>query len=132
MILLNNNDQETKKKDLNMHRTCEYCNATFVPREQVKRPRACKNSKCQKRRQSDNEKAWRAKNKGLYDKKYHQIKSSERVKNLNSTCQIITKSLFTGLRFSGIDFNQDFELILKLFTSIGIRKLNKLCLSLSP
>lgn len=119
-------------KDLNMKKTCEYCSATFAPRAQVKRPRACNNSDCQKKRQSDNEKAWREKNKGLYDKKYHLIKCSERQKNLNKLASELSNSLITGFRFLGINYNQNFEYIFKLFTSFGIRKLNKLCLDFNP
>jgi len=115
-----------------MKKTCEYCNATYTPREQVKRPRACNNSKCQKMRQADNERAWRSKNQGLYDNKYHQIKSSERHKNLSILIDIIIESLLTGFRFSGVSFSQDRKIFFELFSTIGIRELNKLCLSFSP
>lgn len=114
-----------------MQKTCEYCNATFTPREQVKRPRACNNSKCQKMRQRDNEKAWREKNKGLYDKKYYQIKSFERQKNLTTIINKIAEAIVIGFRFEGQDLSEYFDYICKLLTSVGIRKLNKLCIDFS-
>ncbi len=108
-----------------MH-TCEFCNRSYSPRPQVKRPRACKY--CQSQRQSSNEKAWRDRHLGLYDKKYHQIKKRKRIATVEAVASKATECLKAGLLFMGIraDVPSIGAYITKLFLSIGIRKLNKL------
>lgn len=115
-----------------MKNTCTYCNVTYTPRAQVKNPVACNNSTCQKKRQRDNEKAWRQKNKGLYDNEYHKIKCAERYKNREKMIQKMVQLLIVGIRFSGAELTQDIDKIYKIFMPIGIRQLNKLFLNFNP
>ena len=104
---------------------CEFCNTLFKARPQVKHPRACKN--CQKKRQMANEKAWRERNKKLYDNKYHQIKKIHRNHYINDITKKITECIQVGRTFLNIDFNPKtlHEYLLKLFQTLGVRQINK-------
>lgn len=107
-----------------MHQ-CEFCNASFNPRPQVKRPRACTN--CQPIRQRQNEREWHDRHRGLYDKKYHQLKKLKRAKALLNYSQEILQWLEVGVRFFGKELNlKSFEFLFsKFFASLGIRQVNK-------
>lgn len=115
-----------------MQKTCNYCHAIYTPRPQVKNPKACNKPICQKKRQSANELDWQRKNKNLYDKKYHQIKRSKRLKEVDLIVNIIWQSLLTGLRFHGFSLNSNAHFFTQIIASIGLRQLNKLYFPSSP
>ena len=109
---------------------CSYCHKSFIPRSQVKNPKACSERKCQKRRQRDNEKDWRSRNKGLYDHRYHAIQKRKRLEELKQKAQRILKALEVGGRFLGE--NLRFEVVERFFfqflIELGVRQANKLWL----
>ena len=76
---------------------CEFCNINFQPRVQVKRPRAC--PRCQKKRQSANEKAWHERHPEYDDSEYHQIQKKQRMKRLGEMVGIIVECLRVGKDF---------------------------------
>ena len=64
-----------------MHQ-CEFCGASFCPRPQVKKPRACGRLGCQKKRQKSNELDWRNRNLTQSDPQYHRLRKLARLKQL--------------------------------------------------
>lgn len=109
-----------------MQKTCNYCHVIYSPRPQVKNPRACKDTMCQKGRQADNEREWRGKNQGIYDKKYHEVKRTLRLKEVASTVSTLIESLTIGLRFRGLLLNSNHHFLIQTFTNLGVHQLNKL------
>ena len=104
---------------------CEFCNTFYTPRPQVKRPRACKN--CQQKRQKANEKAWRERNRGLYDRKYHAVLRERRCQTIQCIISMFMKVIKIGSTFIGQEINTDQieQYFSELFRSLGIRKLKK-------
>ncbi|MCK5537499.1 MAG: hypothetical protein KAI79_11780 [Bacteroidales bacterium] len=115
-----------------MNKTCAYCNDIYQPRPQVKNPKACKKSYCQKQRQKDNERSWHQKNKILYDAKYAQIQRKIRAEKIKKMITKITNALAIGLRFNGEKFNENFNNLTLFLADLGIRQLNKFCIDLLP
>jgi len=109
-----------------MHK-CEFCHNNFIPRLQVKNPRACKNSQCQLKRQRSNEKEWKNKHIPEYDKQYHQVQKKKRSKLISSTLESILDCLTAGTKLFGRNCNMaNFKAHLNIFLSrLGIRKINK-------
>ncbi len=107
-----------------MHK-CEYCNACFQARPQVKHPRACQN--CQLKRQRENEKSWHFKHKSNFDREYHGIQKIQRFERLQEISKIICQWIKTGAIFSGNNFlNSDWEnSFMSFLVKLGIRKVNK-------
>jgi len=120
------------KEGLPMHKTCSYCHDIYTPRVQVKNPKACNKSECQKHRQRDNERDWHQKNKNLYDQKYHQIKRKIRKENFDTIINLVIDALLIGLRFKGKNIKDNLQKLTLFFSSLGIRQINKLCPGLSP
>ena len=115
-----------------MKKTCTYCNCTYLPRPQVKNPKACKKNRCQKLRQRDNERSWHQKNRDIYDSKYARIQREIRKVKIKKMIQTIINALAIGLRFNGHDFNENFKNLTLFLSELGIRQLNKFCIDLSP
>lgn len=106
---------------------CKYCNKQYTPRPQVKNPIACNDPKCQKKRQSDNEKSWHQRNKEKFDSRYHQRKRKSRYKKMISVLKKITQIISVGSKFLGapINLNHFESLMLKFLKPLGIRQINK-------
>jgi hypothetical protein len=107
---------------------CEFCATSFTPRTQTKSPRACGKNECQKKRQKLNEHEWRQKNKGLYDKKYHQVKKIVRDQRLKKIVASAVEALSIGCTLKDFTFNAALWAteFTKFLASIGIRLANKL------
>ena len=108
-----------------MHK-CEFCNAMFQARPQVKRPRACQ--QCQKKRQRENEKSWHIKNKSDFDSRYHKTRKIQRTAKLQKIARSIFELIETGKKFLHRNIRLDrFDEFLFLFLKdLGIRHVNKL------
>ncbi len=106
---------------------CEFCNTTFEPRPQTKKPRACNNDKCQKKRQAVNEKEWRCKHQDLSSPRYHQIRRKQRQDKIDLILNVLIRCFSIGKEFLDIPLLiQDFSNILaKLLSRLGIRSINK-------
>lgn len=111
-------------------RTCIFCNTEYLPRAQVKNPKACSNPDCQKKRQGLNEKEWRERNKPLNNKKYHQVRRLQRLHKLSNLAAYIARCLKTGMDM--INLGQALPSLHKLTSWIhpflqemGIRSANK-------
>lgn len=107
---------------------CEFCPASFRPRPQVKNPRACERSECQRRRQRSNELSWRQRNSTASDPKYHRLRKQARLGQLRRVSLLIGRCFNTGARFLGESMSLDpvQALFLQFLVSLGIRKINKL------
>ena len=108
--------------------TCEFCHIQFIPRPQVKTPRACKN--CQHKRQRLNEREWKEANRHLSDKQYHQTRRHQRVKKLSKLAIYLSQCLCTGMEMINMgqgrpNLHQLISWILPLLQSMGIRRANK-------
>ncbi len=109
---------------------CEFCSASFQPRPQVKNPRACAESSCQRKRQRANEREWRTRHSVAPGSDYHRIRRRQRHKLLKEISRRIFECIEVGSRFLNRSFNEvelqhqlsDFSL------QLGIRRANKLCL----
>ncbi len=106
---------------------CEYCGARFNPRPQVKNPRACKKSGCQKKRQRSNELACRSRSYGVRDSEYHRICKAARLACILRVIEIIVKCLTVGTRILGetVAVEAFRALLLNFFVRLGVRKINK-------
>lgn len=109
-----------------MHQ-CEFCRASFYPRPQVKNPRACLRSECQRKRQRSNELEWRKAHSTQSDPQYHRIRKLARLKQLRALSEWIGRCVETGARFlkKSFSFESTHELLLQFLVSLGIRKINK-------
>ena len=98
----------------------------FHCRPQVKRPRAC--SKCQSKRQRENEKAWRIKNKCRFDRVYARGQKQQRRNTLREVASALTSNLQIGARFNGksFPFDEMKEALFQFLYNLGIRRVNKL------
>ena len=107
---------------------CEFCNNFYSPIPQVKNPRACKNPKCQEKRQRANVKEWREKHRGLYDGKYHRIQRQKRFNKLKELAKKICECIKVGKEFLNQRFNLDVfkEYFHGFLLELGIRNANKL------
>lgn len=107
---------------------CEFCSQEFIPRPQVKKPRACKD--CQAKRQRANEIDWRKRNMHLVCKKYHQVRRDQRYKKLSQLAAYISHCMTTGFKMINIgqkhpNFNALIKWILPILQLTGIRRANK-------
>ncbi len=111
-----------------MH-NCNYCHKPFVPRPQVKFPKACNQLNCQKKRQRDNERSWHARRAEKYDHKYHNNRRKYREKLIESYLRKLLEALRVGLLFWGYDFSQErwMDFLRRPFQRLGLRRINKLC-----
>ena len=109
-----------------MH-SCEFCYCQFIPRNQVKKPRACFEEECQNKRQRDNEKAWKQKHLSEYDKEYHVIQRDKRAKEILDILNSILKCIEVGIKFLGQKIEiENFRAHFKIFIfKLGIRQINK-------
>ena len=107
---------------------CEFCKEEFTPRPQVKRPRACGRKSCQLKRQLANEKEWRSKNKGLYNKKYHNIMKQQRINKLQEYANKLFKIIKIGQNYlnEALKIDDFKSCIFIFFVNLGIRKVKKL------
>jgi hypothetical protein len=106
---------------------CEFCSATYQPRPQVKRPRAC--PQCQKQRQRANEKAWHFKHQAKFDPSYFSVKRELRLKEVRKLVEEFLKCFLVGLTFSGKrpgDEGLLRDYFQRFFLELGIRRVNKL------
>ena len=106
---------------------CEFCEALFSPRPQVKNPRACSNDCCQKKRQRLNEKTWRERHPELYGKEYFAGQKETRARVLEGLAAIVSSCFKTGAILIGVDMDwtavrKEFE---NLFLQLGLRRVNK-------
>lgn len=108
-----------------MHK-CEFCNASFLPRPQVKRPRAC--GKCQVKRQRENEKEWRINNKGLNSGAYFRNWRLARQELFQMLTNQILALIKIGITFQKqtIDIDAVSSIILEGLVALGVRHANKL------
>jgi len=106
---------------------CEFCTANFFPRPQVKNPRACERSDCQKKRQRSNELAWRARNHALSDPKYHRLRKLARLKLLKQACETLLRYLNTGATIFGqaVMLEEVRLFFFQFLVSLGVRRVNK-------
>ena len=106
---------------------CEFCKEEFSPRPQVKNPRACNKKSCQIKRQKINEKEWRERNQGLYNKKYHNIMKQKRINKLKEYSDKLLKLIKIGQTY--LDMKLKIEnisnYIFHFFLKLGIRKVKK-------
>ena len=114
-----------------MHQ-CEFCNAMFRPRPQVKSPKAC--GFCQAKRQRQNEKLWREKNLQRYDPLYHRTRKLQRLERLRLKAKEFIECLRVGSQFLGLSFLIGIldSMIEKFLVTLGIRRVNKFWLAASP
>lgn len=110
-----------------MH-NCNYCHKPFVPRPQVKFPKACKQLNCQKKRQRDNERAWHARCGGKFDRKYHNNRRKYRKKLIETYLRKLLEALKAGLLFLGYSFSEGqwVGFLQEPFRRLGLRRINKL------
>jgi len=107
---------------------CEFCHDEFVPRPQVKHPRACQ--KCQQHRQKKNEEEWRKKNKDLYSSIDHRTYREQRGRRISGLVMFVLRSMKIGFSFLGLtelqtthkDLEKD---LVRFFDRIGLRQINK-------
>ena len=113
---------------------CEFCGASFCPRPQVKKPRACARLDCQKKRQRSNELDWRDRNSTRSDPHYHRIRKQARLKQLKSASVIFCRCFSTGATLLGEALSvDDFEeIFFQLLMRLGLRRVNKLWLGGIP
>ena len=95
----------------------------------MKKPRACSN--CQKRRQRENEKAWKQKNLGLYDGKYHRDQRDERKGEVKARIEQLVRCIEVGSTLLGTVFSDDSRAefknwLLIALLGVGTRRANKL------
>jgi len=104
---------------------CEFCNISFQPRVQVKRPRAC--PRCQGKRQRANEKAWHERHPVYGDKQYHQIRKRQRMKRLWEVVDIIVECLRVGKDFlrHNFDLERTRTFLWQFLAYVGVREINK-------
>lgn len=111
--------------------TCEFCGTLFSSRPQTKNPIACKNSSCQKERQSKNERDWHKRNRDLYLKnaKYHQEQRIERHRTISQLTGNFLEAIYSGFTLKGICVDHNlFKFFFSDFMwSVGLRKINKFC-----
>ncbi len=114
-----------------MHQ-CEFCNAMFKPRPQVKRPRACGN--CQSKRQQQNEKLWQERNLQRYDPLYHRTRRQQRLALLRLKTKKLIECLRVGGHFFGLSFlNGVLDAAIEgVLIQLGIRRVNKFWITVTP
>ncbi len=110
-----------------VHR-CEFCRGSFSPRPQVKRPRACARPDCQDARQKANGRAWRQRNPGLFDGKYHELMRKLRTSRIEAIAHEISRALDLGARLlgKGFDAASAVVILVRIFADLGVRAANKL------
>ena len=113
---------------------CEFCKEKFTPRAQVKNPRACNKRSCQRKRQKINEKEWRERNKGLYDKKYHNIMKQKRKERLLEYSGKLLELIEIGRIYldEKLKIENISEYIFNFFIKLGIRKVKKFWIQDNP
>ena len=106
---------------------CEFCHTEFIPRPQVKKPRACNHSACQKRRQRANEREWKQRFSLYLDAEYHRSQRLERRKLLKSVVLGLLRCLSTGKELLDFSFRVDLlsPVIEKFIFDLGMRQVNK-------
>lgn len=109
-----------------MHK-CNFCDATFNPRPQVKTPKACNKKECQKKRQRANEWDWHQRQGYSRDKEYHQIRRKQRAQKLSLATKILLKCLEVGknLLDKWIDIEIFEEYLSRLISELGVKIVNK-------
>ena len=107
---------------------CSYCEKIYESRPQVKRPKACSDSQCQKKRQSNNERAWHALNEERFDKRYHSRQKTKRIATIKHYVSLLADWISIGSRFRNQSISIDSLILLffKFLAKIGLRKINKL------
>lgn len=107
---------------------CEFCRASFSPRPQVKRPRACPQPNCQDARQKANEQAWRQRNPGVFDGKYHDLMRKLRTSRIEVIAREVSLALDLGARLlgKGFDAANAIVILVRIFSDLGVRAANKL------
>ena len=106
---------------------CEFCQSRFVPRPQVKRPRACSKDTCQVSRQRMNEREWHAQHRALYDKSYFAGQKDRRMRLLERLAARASACMKAGATVLGepLDWSIVSEEIMDLFLRLGMRRVNK-------
>jgi hypothetical protein len=107
---------------------CEFCLTEYVPRSQVKNPRAC--PACQKERQKENEKSWKQKNLGLYDGRYHRLQREGRKRQILTQINQLVQCIELGCTLLGTAFSEkspaDFkDWLMSAILTLGVRRANK-------
>lgn len=110
-----------------MHK-CQFCGANYLPRKQVKNPRACLKNKCQLKRQKANEYEWRARNNLASDPEYHRLQRKNRAKILNALAKLIFECTTVGSKFlnRSIQPTNLYSLLSAFILQQGIRRAKKL------
>lgn len=115
------------QKGSSMHK-CQFCEANYLPRKQVKSPRACHKKRCQHRRQKANEYEWRVKHNLISDPEYHRLQRKQRTKTLTALVNLIFECASVGSKFLNRSMQQlNLRSLLSdfIFTQ-GIRRIKKL------
>ena len=86
---------------------CNYCQNSFIPRPQVKRPKACKASECQRKRQRDNERSWHKIHKDQFNKKYHNQQKKKRFVKIVNYASLLLGCFKIGAKFSDMNINME-------------------------
>ena len=110
---------------------CEFCHSQFEPRRQVKNPRACGEERCQRLRQQGNERSWRARHSDLYDGAYHSVKRRQRQRVMGELVKRVCQCFKIGASMLGLGIDElaVAELLERFFARLGVRRVNKLCMS---
>lgn len=108
--------------------TCEFCHTSFQPRPQTKNPRACNNDRCQKMRQSDNERQWRQKHSHLCSSSYHRVRRKQRRDKIDLIISALIRCFKVGKDLLGFPISIDdlSVFITTMLSRLGIRVINKL------
>lgn len=105
---------------------CEFCCTEFLPRPQVKKPRACEG--CQSLRQRANEREWHAKQVKFSDE-YHRTRRGQRLKLIEALLKVLMECLGVGGRLLGMTLNIEkfCEVLSRFLVDLGVRRINKFC-----
>ena len=77
---------------------CEFCSDIFYPRPQTKKPRACSRDCCQRKRQTQNQETWRARERPYFPPSYHRQKRLERKRKCREIAETIVDLIEVGAR----------------------------------
>ncbi len=106
---------------------CEFCHCQFASRPQVKRPRACPEPECQRRRQRTNEREWRERHVGYADAKYHSVRREQRHRRIGAILEVLMKCISVGKDLLGMKIiTEEFkEFLARFLLQLGVRQINK-------
>lgn len=109
--------------------SCEFCGDLFLPRPQIKKPRACSHEKCQQARQKLNQQEWRQRENVYYPNDYHRKKRRERSKKLGFLAKMLCDLLSIGAKMKHVLISKSHlsAIMTQALGSLGILGAKKLC-----